>query len=173
MPHMQDPFFGASVIFICEHSTEGAMGLIINKRFQEPNLMDLFEQLYVGEKNLLESVPEIFFGGPVLLERGIVLHASSFESEGTVKISDDFSITSQKQILSELKTAEHIPYKLMLGHAGWGAGQLEREIENGDWLLQSTTSDFIFKMPPEQMWKQAAGSLGMDLGHGAGVGGQA
>ena len=61
----------------------------------------------------------------------------------------------------------------MLGHAGWGSRQLEREIENGDWLLQSTTSDFVFNMPEDQMWKQAAGSLGMDLGHSPGIGGHA
>ncbi len=173
MPHMQDPFFASSVVFICEHSKEGAMGLIINKRFQQPDLMDLFEKLTVGEDNLLEAVPEIYFGGPVLLERGIVLHPGSFESEGTVKISDDFAITSQKHILSELRKNDGISYKLMLGHSGWGAGQLEREIENGDWLLQSTTTDFVFNIPEEQMWKQAAGSLGMDLGHSSGIGGHA
>ncbi len=173
MPHMQDPFFAGSVVFICEHSKEGAMGLIINKRFQQPDLIDLFEKLTVGEDNLLETVPEIYFGGPVLLERGIVLHSGSFTSEGTVKVSEDFAITSQKRILSELRKSEGIQYKLMLGHSGWGAGQLEQEIENGDWLLQSTTTDFVFTMPEDQMWKQAAGSLGMDLGHSSGIGGHA
>jgi len=88
-------------------------------------------------------------------------------------VSEDFAITSQKRILSELRKSEGIQYKLMLGHSGWGAGQLEQEIENGDWLLQSTTTDFVFTMPEDQMWKQAAGSLGMDLGHSSGIGGHA
>ena len=64
-------------------------------------------------------------------------------------------------------------YKLILGHAGWSSGELEREIENGDWLLQSTTRDFVFKVPADQMWRQAVGSIGVDLDPVSGIGGQA
>ncbi|MDP6167256.1 MAG: YqgE/AlgH family protein [Candidatus Marinimicrobia bacterium] len=173
MPHMQDPFFSSAVVFICEHNKDGAMGLIINKKFKEPNLNDLFEQLYIGDDAITSLVPDIHFGGPVMLERGIVLHGAGFNTEGTISISDEFSMTSQKTVLQELKAQDIIPYKLMLGHAGWAAEQLEREIENGDWLMQSTTLDFVFNLSTDQMWRQAAGSLGMDLGSFEGVGGQA
>jgi len=163
MPHMQDPFFSSAVVFICEHNKDGAMGLIINKKFKEPNLNDLFKQLYIGNDTIKSLTPDIHFGGPVMLERGIVLHGSGFTTEGTIAISDEFSMTSQKTILQDLKAHDKIPYKLFLGHAGWAAKQLEREIENGDWLMQSTTPDFVFNLSTDQMWRQAAGSLGMDL----------
>lgn len=149
------------------------MGLILNKQFKEPDLVDLFEKLYVGDDAINSLVSEIFFGGPVLLERGIVLHSANYESEGTINLSDSFSMTSEKDVLKDLQDRPDIPFKLMLGHAGWNQGQLEREIENGDWLMQSTTPDFIFNVNPEQMWRQAARSLGMDLGTSMGIGGQA
>tara|TARA_B100000029_G_scaffold113187_1_gene105431 strand:- start:8189 stop:8743 length:555 start_codon:yes stop_codon:yes gene_type:complete len=173
MPHMADPFFSKSVVYICEHNKEGAMGLIINKQFKEPDLVDLFEKLYIGDDAINSLVSEIFFGGPVLLERGIVLHSKEYETEGTIHLSEEFSMTSQKDVLRELQNKPDIPFKLMLGHSGWSPGQLEREIENGDWLMQSTTEDFIFSVKPEQMWQQATGSLGMDLGPSVGIGGQA
>ena len=122
------------------------MGMIVNKQFKEPDLKELFEKLYIGDDAINSLVNDIFFGGPVLLERGIVLHDSSYESEGTVNLSDRFSMTSQQHVLKELQTKPDIPFKLMLGHSGWGAGQLEREIENGDWLMQNTTPDFIFNV---------------------------
>lgn len=82
-------------------------------------------------------------------------------------------MTSQKYVLRELQNKPDILFKLMLGHSGWSPGQLEREIENGDWLMQSTTPDFVFNVQPGQMWQQAAGSLGIDLGPSMGIGGQA
>ena len=173
MPHMGDSFFGKSVIFICEHDTSGAMGLIINKPFKESNLNNIFEKLYVDDDSLLSLSEEIYFGGPVLIERGIILHTTDYKSEGTVRISDEFAITSQKTILKELQNQSISQYKLILGHAGWSSGQLEREIENGDWLLQSTTQDFVFKVPADQMWPQDVGSIGVDLDPVSGIGGQA
>jgi len=173
MPHMADPYFSKSVVYICEHNKDGAMGLIVNKQFKEPDLKDLFEQLYVGNESINSLVQNIFFGGPVLLERGIVLHGADYEAEGTISLSDSISLTSQEHVLKELQSKPDIPFKLMLGHSGWSAGQLEREIENGDWLMQSTTPDFLFNLSPDQMWKHAIGSLGMDLDTTFGVGGQA
>ena len=148
------------------------MGLIINKKFKEPNLNDLFEQLYIGDDAITSLVPDIHFGGPVMLEHGIVLHGSGFNTEGTISISDEFSMTSQKTVLQELKAQDIIPYKLMLGHAGWAAEQLEREIENGDWLLMPADDDFIFSIPNTDKWKKAASKFGidiLDLGGSAGL----
>lgn len=173
MPHMADPYFSKSVVYICEHNTDGAMGLIINKQFKEPDLRDLFKKIYIGDDAINSLVKDIFFGGPVLLERGIVLHSADYTSEGTIPINDSISMTSQQHVLKELQDQPNIPFKLMLGHSGWSQGQLEREIENGDWLMQTTTDDFIFNVSPGQMWQQAAGSLGIDLGSAMGVGGQA
>jgi len=173
MPHMTDPFFSKSVIYICEHNQQGAMGIIINKQFKEPELKDIFDKLYIGDDAIHSFVNDIYFGGPVLLEKGIVLHDARHTSDGTISLSKTISMTSKQDVLKELQLKADIPFKLMLGHSGWSPGQLEREIENGDWLMQSTTADFIFNIQPDQMWEQAAGSLGIDLGPSMGMGGQA
>ena len=173
MPHMKDPFFSSSVIFICEHNKDGAMGLIVNKNFKEQSLRTMFNNLFFDKNSIKSNVGNIYFGGPVMLERGIVLHSSKFSTTGTLSISEDFSITSQKTVLEELKEEKTIPFKLMLGHAGWSAKQLEREIENGDWLIQSTNPDFIFSTGLSKMWRSALKSLGIDLGINSGSGGEA
>jgi putative transcriptional regulator len=174
MSHMSDPYFGKSVILICEHSKEGAMGLIINRPFQEPNLKKLFADIYSGNDDILKIVPKVYFGGPVMIERGIVLHSTEHSIDGTLNISSDFSITSHKEILEDI--SEGIgpkQFKLYLGHAGWSAGQLEQEIERGDWLLQSTTHDFVFNVPEKYMWTQANKTFGIDTTQITGVGGLA
>ena len=140
------------------------MAMIINKRFDSDEVREAFDELFSVDNSLDRFIKDIFFGGPVLLEKGIVLHHSDYTSPESISISKSICITSRQDALGELEKNEQIHYKLMLGHAGWSAGQLEREIENGDWLIQNTTSDFVFNVPPKQMWAQANKSLGMDLG---------
>ena len=173
MPHMNDPFFSKSVVYICEHGNGGAMGMIINKNLDAPELREIFDKFFKVEKpfNLLKSYT--FFGGPVLLEKGIILHHSDYSSPKSISISKSVSLTSDQGALEDLKGEKKVPFKLMLGHAGWSAGQLEREIENGDWLIQSTTSDFIFNLPSNQMWEYAAKSIGLDISSSLGTSGQA
>ena len=173
MPHMNDPFFSKSVVYICEHGNSGAMGMIVNKNLNAPELREIFDRFFKVEKpfNIVKS--NTFFGGPVLLEKGIILHHSDYSSPKSISISKSVSLTSDKGDLEDLKREEKVPFKLMLGHAGWSAGQLEREIENGDWLIQSTTSDFIFNLPPNQMWEYAARSIGLDIDSSLGTSGQA
>ena len=173
MPHMTDLFFSKSVVYICKHNSQGAMGIIINKQFKEPELKDIFDKLYIGDDAIHSFVNDIYFGGPVLLEKGIVLHDARHTSDGTISLSKTIAITSKQDVLKALQLKTDTPFKIMLGHSGWSPGQLEREIENGDWLMQSTTADFIFNVQPDQMWEQAAGSLGIDLGPSMGMGGRA
>lgn len=174
MPHMADPYFGKSVILLCEHSKEGAMGLIVNRPFQEPNLKKLFSDIYKSNDDILKIVPTVYFGGPVMVERGIVLHSTEHSIDGTLKISDDFSITSHKEILDDIHDGKGPKqFKLYLGHAGWSAGQLEKEIERGDWLLQATTNDFVFNVPEKYMWSQATKAFGIDVTQITGLGGSA
>lgn len=164
MPHLQDPYFGQSVVFICEHTVDGAMGLVTNRPFQKHDLLKLISNLSSSSKELLEMVSNVYLGGPVMIDRGIVLHKPDKAIESTVVISEDFAITSHKEILQKLIARSGTSdYKLMLGHAGWSAGQLEQEIENGDWLLQETNSELIFNIPNEQMWSFATRSLGLDV----------
>ena len=173
MPHMNDPFFSKSVVYICEHGNGGAMGVIINKNLDAPELREIFDKLFKLEKSFNTIKSSTFFGGPVLLEKGIILHHSDYSSPKSISISKSVSLTSDRGVLEELKREEKVPFKLMLGHAGWSAGQLEREIENGDWLIQSTTSDFIFNLPSNQMWEYAAKSIGLDINSSLGTSGQA
>ena len=173
MPHMNDPFFSKSVVYICEHGNSGAMGMIVNKNLDAPELREIFDKFFKVEKPINMIKSNTFFGGPVLLEKGIILHHSDYSSPKSISISKSVSLTSDKGALEDLKKEEKVPFKLMLGHAGWSAGQLEREIENGDWLIQSTTSDFIFNLPPNQMWEYAARSIGLDIDSSLGTSGQA
>ena len=173
MPHMNDPFFSKSVVYICEHGNGGAMGVIINKNLDAPELREIFDKFFKVEKSFNIVKSNTFFGGPVLLEKGIILHHSDYSSPKSISISKSVSLTSDQGALEDLKREERVPFKLMLGHAGWSAGQLEREIENGDWLIQSTTSDFIFNLPSNQMWEYAAKSIGLDINSSFGTSGQA
>lgn len=164
MPHMRDPFFSKAVVYICEHNKDGAMGMIINKKLNSDEFKESLDELFSVDNSLDLFMKDIFFGGPVLPDKGIVLHHSDYISPKSISVSKSIYITSKQDALGELEKNKQIPYKLMLGHAGWSAGQLEREIENGDWLIQNTTSDFVFNVPPKQMWAQANKSLGIDLG---------
>jgi len=174
MPHMVDPYFGKAVIYICEHTKDGAMGLVINRPFMEPDLKKLFTEIYEDNENILKIVPTVHFGGPVMIERGIVLHSTDHTVSESVKIADTIAMTSHKDILGDIsKKNGPKNFKLFLGHSGWGSGQLEKEIERGDWLLQNTTPDFIFDVPEKYMWGQAARTLGVETNDSASIGGQA
>lgn len=174
MPHMIDPYFGKSVIYICEHTKDGAMGLVVNRPFMEPDLKKLFTEIYEDNENILKIVPTVHFGGPVMIERGIVLHSTDRIVDASVNISDKIAMTSHRDILSDIsKKKGPDSFKLFLGHSGWGGGQLEKEIERGDWLLQNTTPDFIFDVPEKYMWSQAARTLGIETDDPAGLSGYA
>ena len=98
MPHINDSLFGNSVIFMCEHDKKGAMGLIINKRFEKNELTELSANMNESSSEILNSVPNIYLGGPVLVERGILLHSEKLYSKRSIKISDDFFISSDKEV---------------------------------------------------------------------------
>ena len=174
MPHLQDPYFGQGIVLICEHSNDGAMGLIINKPFEEPELRVLFQKLPEDQDKIIKIIQKVYFGGPVQIERGIIVHSCSYKNQDTIKISDEFSITSSHKILQDI-AGDNGPekYKLILGHSGWEAGQLEQEIENGDWLMQSTSYNFVFNTEESKMWKIAAGSFGVETSQISGLGGSA
>ena len=171
---MQDLYFNRSVIFMCELNKKGAMGLIINKLFKDPTLKKIFDNFYDKKNKILNAVDQIYFGGPVMVERGIVLHSGNYNSNDSIKISNDFFISKHKKTLEDI-SAKRGPElnRLLLGHAGWNAGQLEREIENGDWLVQETTPDFVFNMPEGQMWEAAICSFGINIADFSSLGGQA
>jgi len=172
MPHLTDPYFGKSVVLLCDHTKDGAMGIVVNRPISDPELKTLFKTIYPEGQKLINKNSAVYFGGPVMIERGIVLHTPDLSIKGTIKISKDFSLTAHKEILENIEEkSPSLQFKLAIGHAGWTKGQLEREIENGDWLIQNTNRDFIFNTPDELMWKQAALSFGISPSEFSGHGG--
>ena len=155
MPNIVDSCFSNSVILLCEHNKKGAMGIIINKKIDEKYYADIFPQ---------PSFTNVFFGGPLLINKGFILHRSNRNTKNTIKISSDFSITNYKNAQSLINKKNKFDYKLVYGHAGWSAGQLEQEIKKGDWLIQNINPDFVFNEDYDKMWNNATLSLGFESG---------
>ena len=173
VPHMNDTFFGKSVVYICDHNKEGAMGLIINKSINHREVEEIIK-IENSQSNQLENVKiKTFFGGPVLTEKMIVLHTNTLKTENAVVITDKISISSEKDIFRKIDKNINMKYKLFFGHSGWEAGQLEREIENGDWLLQASNIKLLFDMPSEEIWEHATKSLGININDISNIGGMA
>ena len=174
MPHINDSLFGNSVIFMCEHDKKGAMGLIINKRFEKNELTELSTNMNESSSEILSSISDVYLGGPILVERGILLHSEKLYADKSIKISDDFFISSDKEVLLDMTNdREAKKNRLFLGHSGWSPGQLESEIQNGDWLVQETSPEFIFNIPAKQMWRLSIQSFGVEPSGTSSFSGQA
>lgn len=163
MPGMGDPRFDHSVVLICAHSDEGAMGLIVNKPTEEIVLRDMLEQLSI---DTCPATPEIgvHFGGPVETGRGFVLHSLDYVSSlNTLRVDAEFGLTATLDVLEELAQGKG-PQKVLLalGYAGWGPGQLEGEIAQNGWLTCPADGDLIFGADDAAKWEAALQSIGVD-----------
>ncbi len=163
MPGMGDPRFDKSVVFVCAHSDEGAMGLIVNKPTDELRLSALVEQLDIGDDGCARDLP-VHFGGPVEHGRGFVLHSGDYTSPiSTLKVSDDFAMTATLDILEELAAGRGPARAIMaLGYAGWGPGQLESEILANGWLTAEAGAELVFDAADAAKWSAALRTLGVD-----------
>ncbi|WP_270727072.1 YqgE/AlgH family protein [Shimia sp. Alg240-R146] len=163
MPGMGDPRFAHSVVFLCAHSKDGAMGLIVNKAIDGMRLSALLDQLSITlARPELDS--DLYFGGPVETGRGFVLHTPDYVSDlNTLMVSDDFSMTATQDVLEAISVGAGPTRSFMaLGYAGWGAGQLEREIADNGWLTCDAPVDLVFDMPNGDKWAAALKTLGVD-----------
>ena len=163
MPGMEDPNFSSTVTLVCEHSTEGALGIVIN-RPMNLDLGGLFGQL-----GLACSLPEIaerpvLDGGPVGRERGFVLHSTGPSFGGTIAVSPDIQLTMSRDVLDAIAAGDG-PEKAIvaLGYAGWQAGQLEAEMLANTWLCVPASAELVFDVPFDRRWSHAAGVLGIDI----------
>jgi len=180
MPTMTDPRFHRSVIYMCAHSAEGAMGLIINQRAPNITLPRLLEQLEIipegpRRKAIRVSSMAVHMGGPVETSRGFVLHSSDyFASESTLTINEGVCLTATIDILKAIAKGSG-PNKaiLALGYAGWAPGQLEHEIQTNGWLNCPADPDIVFNSDLESKYVRALDSLGIDPSHLVGVAGRA
>jgi putative transcriptional regulator len=165
MPGMTDENFAGSVVYLCEHTANGALGLVINKP-TDITLGNLFEKVELPlDRADLARLP-VFFGGPVQTERGFVLHDPQGESGGytsTLAIPGGLEMTTSRDVLEALSNGGG-PHRVFvtLGYSGWGAGQLEEEIGRNGWLTAQADPAIIFDTPVEQRYERALSSLGFD-----------
>jgi len=167
MPGMADPTFAGSVVFLCEHTEKGALGLVINKPV-DIKLKNLFEKVELElHRDDIADTP-VYFGGPVQTERGFVLHerigADASPYNSTLSIAGgQLEMTTSKDVLEAVAEGAG-PKKLLvtLGYSGWGAGQLEDEISHNGWLTVDADPRVIFDTPTEQRYEKAVSLLGID-----------
>lgn len=172
MPAMLDPRFEKTIVFMCTHGPEGAMGLVLNRLFGEMNLHGLLSQFNIAPP-LGASDRPVYYGGPVEPVRGFVLHSSDYKRDATSIITSSIHLTATVEVLEALARGEG-PEKalLLLGYAGWGAGQLENEIQNNGWLTVEPDDYLLFDPDIENKWNRALSKIGVspmmlssDFGH--------
>lgn len=163
MPGMSDLRFDHSVVFLCAHSDEGAMGLIINKPAKDVVLGDVLGQLDIEVSQTVKDF-RVHIGGPVETARGFVLHSRDYQSDlQTLNVDEDFAMTGTLDVLEVIGGAKGpMRSQLMLGYAGWGAGQLEGEIRHNGWLVCDATPDLVFEVEDNQKWSRALDSIGVN-----------
>ncbi len=163
MPGMSDPHFEKSVIFMCAHSADGAMGIMINKPVEGLSFHDLAARL---DLKVTKNTPDfpVLYGGPVETGRGFVLHSGDYESaEATLPVSEDVSLTATLDILRAMAEGRGPERAIFaLGYAGWNPGQIESEIRKNGWIHCDSDPELLFNIEPNAKWAIALRKLGID-----------
>jgi len=163
MPQMADPRFARSVVYLCAHSADGAMGLVVNRLIDSLTFQNLLEQIGVEQSAAADDMP-IHFGGPVESSRGFVLHTADYVQDSTLVIEDDIALTATMDVLKAIARGEGPQRRVLaLGYAGWGAGQLDAEIQANGWLLVPADLDLVFDNDNDSKWERAMAKIGIDL----------
>ena len=172
MPQMQDPRFQRSVILMCAHNEEGAMGIVVNKLVEELELPELLRQLKI-EAPRLGGRRHVHFGGPVECGRGFVLHSSDYLEPTSLVVGDRFALTATLDMLRTIGRGEGPRQSfLALGYSGWGPGQLDAEIQANGWLTAAPDEEIVFDPLHADKWQRALAKIGVhpltlsgDAGH--------
>ena len=165
MPQMQDHRFVRSVIYLCAHNREGAMGLVLNKLVGSLTLPELLDQLDppIPARGLV-GAPPIHFGGPVEAGRGFVLHSADYTEKESLAVGDNLALTATLEILRAMgRGAGPRKSLLALGYAGWGPGQLDSELQQNGWLHAPADEAILFDAQLDNKWQRALAKLGVDL----------
>ncbi|MEE9926886.1 YqgE/AlgH family protein [Microvirgula aerodenitrificans] len=162
MPHMDDPFFARAVVYLCEHSERGAMGMVIN-RPSDMTMATLYRQIGLTlDQPQFADLP-VYYGGPVQSDRGFVLHEPIGNWQSTLTVTDDVAMTTSKDILTDTGKGQGPErFIVTLGYAGWEAGQLEHELSHNGWLTVPADMRIAFDLPPEDRYDAAMKLLGFD-----------
>jgi putative transcriptional regulator len=173
MPGMADPYFAKTLTLICEHSDKGAIGVVVNKPI-DLTLASLFGEINIALDDATLRETNVLFGGPVLMDRGFVLHQPLGEWSSTLKVNDELGLTTSKDILEAI-AAGRGPSRVLvtLGYAGWGPGQLEDEVARNGWLSVDANADVVFNLPPAERLAAAMALLGLNYGNLSDVAGHA
>lgn len=163
MPGMSDPRFAQSLVYMCDHSSKGAMGLIVNKPAHDMTFDELLEQLDIVPKVPTNDI-KVYFGGPVETGRGFVLHTVDYTSDlRTLPVGNGLALTPTLDVLEDIAAGKGPrAVMMMLGYAGWGPGQLEGEIAQNGWLTCDGDPDLVFQTDSPAKWADALKGLGID-----------
>ncbi len=161
MPAMRDTRFARSVVYLCAHNADGAMGLVVNRLLDSVDYEELLTQL--GIENHRAEPISIHFGGPVESGRGFVLHSAEYRQESTLEVNEHFALTATLDVLRDIAKGQGPRQHLFaLGYAGWGPGQLDQELQDNGWLTASAEESLIFGPNPAGKWEGAIARLGID-----------
>ena len=162
-PAIKDPIFASSLVYMCEHSEQGSMGLVVNHETSQI-LGDIFSQLDIKCDNESITQQPVYIGGPVQLEQGFVLHSTAGRWQNSVEVSSGIHLTSSVDILQAIANGRGPEdYLVILGFSGWASGQLESELQQNSWLTSTCNADLLFHEKPEDKWQVAFDSLGFDI----------
>jgi putative transcriptional regulator len=163
MPTMSDERFSRSVVYICAHTEDGAMGLVVNKLLDSLTFPDLLEQLGLESSEHGEQI-RLHFGGPVESARGFVLHSTDYVHDATMVVDDNIALTATVDVLKAMANGEGPSRSLLaLGYAGWAPGQLDAEIQSNGWLMVPADEELVFGEDVGSKWHQAINKIGIDL----------
>jgi putative transcriptional regulator len=162
MPAMEDPRFAQSVIYLCAHTLEGAMGLVLNRPLQRPKFDDLLRQLEVAPLPPARRI-RLCAGGPMDNARGFVLHTADWTGEGSLRVDDSLALTASLDVLKAIAEGNGPREGLLaLGYAGWGPGQLDAEIQQNAWLSVPADETIVFDADHDTKWRRALAKLNID-----------
>lgn len=163
-PALSDSCFDRAVVYLCDHGPHGAMGVIINRPIANLQLGELLESLDIpAEQRGVESLP-VYFGGPVDAHRGFILHSTDYITEQSMVSPQGLAVTANVVMLKDMARGNGPNESmLVLGYAGWTAGQLEAELESGSWHTAPATKELVFHTDNEMKWAQTGASLGVDM----------
>jgi len=159
---MPDPRFREKLIYMCGHTEEGAIGLVINNPLLDVTLEEILINANIPVPDF--DLPLIYLGGPVDMEAGFILYTADYHVENQLQVSTTVCLSSEPQILQDIALQngpDH--YLFLLGYAGWGAGQLENELTDNGWLVLPAEDDIIFNTADSMKWKVAAQKFGIDI----------
>ena len=173
MPQMTDPRFERTVIYICAHTADGAMGLVVNREIEALTFPDLLKQLSI-DAEVIDDKIQVLFGGPVETGRGFVLHSSDYVQNTTMLVDKRVGLTATMEVLKDIASGNGPKLNILaLGYAGWGPGQLDAEIHANGWPSVPARDDLVFDPDLDKKWERALAKIGVDFSMLSGQAGHA